>query len=138
MFIFSFASFAKDMPEIGLDGLLKEVKAHNAKTMVVFWAPWCPFCMKELKLIRDNPQFIINNNLQVIGLTKENDKKRAIAFVEDEKMPFKFFIANREIYKKLQQIDAVPLTLIYSNTGKLLDSEYGKQNLDDLALMLED
>ncbi len=42
LFSSSFA-FADEMPEIGMDGLLKEVKSHDAKTMVVFWAPWCPF-----------------------------------------------------------------------------------------------
>ncbi len=137
LFSSSFA-FADEMPEIGMDGLLKEVKSHDAKTMVVFWAPWCPFCIRELKIIRDNPQFISNNNLQIIGLTKKSDKRQSLKFVKREKMNFKFFIAKQEVYNKLQRIDAVPLTLVYDNQGNLLDEEYGKQDIEDLALMLED
>ncbi len=91
LFSSSFA-FADEMPEIGMDGLLKEVKSHDAKTMVVFWAPWCPFCIRELKIIRDNPQFISNNNLQIIGLTKKSDKRQSLKFVKREKMNFKFFL----------------------------------------------
>jgi len=138
MLLFSVQSFADEMPEVGLDGLMKEIKSHNAKTMVVFWAPWCPYCMRELKIIRDNPQFISNNNLQLIGLVKRKDKKQSIRFVKREKMNFKFLVAKQEIYDKLQRIDAVPLTLVYDNKGNLLDSEYGKQDIEDLALMLED
>jgi len=136
--LFSFNAMAEEMPSINLNGLMKEVKSHEGKTMVVFWAPWCPFCMRELKIIRDHPEFVSHNNLQIIGLTKKNDKKRAIAFVKNEKMTFTFFIAEQEIYDELQRIDAVPLTLVYDNTGKLLDYEYGKQSIEDLALMLED
>lgn len=136
--LFSLNTFAEGMPTINLNGLMQQVKSHDSKTMVVFWAPWCPFCMRELKVIRDNPEFVKENNLQIIALTKRPDKGRAIAFVEKEKMPFRFFIAEQEIYDKLQRIDAVPLTLVYNNEGKLLDFEYGKQDIDDLALMLED
>jgi len=136
--LFSFNVYAEGMPTLNLKQLMTEVKSHNAKTMVVFWAPWCPFCMKELKTIRDNPDFVKNNNLQIIALTKKPDKGRALAFLERENMPFKFYIGEQEIYDQLQRIDAVPLTLVYGNDGKLLDFEYGKQNVEDLALMLED
>jgi len=137
-FLVSLSALAKDIPSVNMDGLMKEIKAHDAKTMVIFWAPWCPFCMRELKIIRDNPQFVENNNLQIIGLSQEKDKRASESFVENEKMPFKFLIAKQEIYDKLQRIKAVPLTIVFSKEGKQLDMEYGKQNIEDLALMLED
>ncbi|ADD67808.1 alkyl hydroperoxide reductase/ Thiol specific antioxidant/ Mal allergen [Denitrovibrio acetiphilus DSM 12809] len=136
--LFAFSAFADDMPAVDLDGLLKEVRAHDAKTMVVFWAPWCPFCIRELKILRNNPQFATNNNLQIIGLTKRNDRRAAVNFVKKQKMPFRFFIAEQDVYDKLQRIDAVPLTVVFSKEGKVLDYEYGKQDIEDLALMLED
>jgi len=136
--LLSLSAFAEDMQSINMEGLMKEVKAHDAKTMVVFWAPWCPYCMRELRIIRDNPEFVEKNNLQVIGLTKIKDKHASIGFVEKEKMPFKFFIAEQEIYDELQRINAVPLTIVYNNKGEQLDLEYGKQDIEDLALMLED
>jgi len=138
MFMFSSSAFAADMPTLNIQGLMKEIKSHDAKTMVVFWAPWCPFCIRELRIIRDHPEFITNNKLQLIALTKKNDRRTAISFVKKEKMTFRFFIAEQEIYNELQKIDAVPLTLVYNSEGKLLDYEYGKQNIEDLALMLED
>ena len=136
--LLSLSAFAEDMQSINMEGMMKEVKAHDAKTMVVFWAPWCPYCMRELRIIRDNPEFVEKNNLQVIGLTKIKDKHASIGFVEKEKMPFKFFIAEQEIYDELQRINAVPLTIVYNNKGEQLDLEYGKQDIEDLALMLED
>lgn len=138
VFLWCSVSFAADMASIGLNGLINEIGSNSAKTMVVFWAPWCPHCKRELKILRDNPQFVANNKLQVICLTKAKDKKRAEDFVADEKMPYKFFLADQAIYDKYQKIDAVPLTLIFDRSGKVLDFEYGKQNIEDLALMLED
>jgi len=136
--IFSFSYADDSMPVIGMDGLMKEIKSHNAKTMVVFWAPWCPYCIREMKIIRDNPQFMSNNNLQIIGLTKIKDSHAASKMVKKSEFKGRFFIAKQEIYDELQKIDAVPLTIVFSNTGKKLDEEYGKQDLEDLALMLED
>jgi len=78
------------------------------------------------------------NSLQVIGLTKKRDKRSSVRFVKDESMPFRFFTAEKDIYDKFQRIDAIPLTLVFDSAGKLLDEEYGKQDLEDLALMLED
>lgn len=142
VFIFTFfisvLSYADDMKSINMAGLMKEVRAHDAKTMVVFWAPWCPHCMRELKIIRDNPQFVQNNNLQIIGLTQHKDKSASEAFVKRENIPFRFFLAEQEIYDELQRIKAVPLTVVFNNEGKVLDYEYGKQSIEDLALMLED
>ncbi|PLX66614.1 MAG: hypothetical protein C0602_11110 [Denitrovibrio sp.] len=138
IFMVSFSAFAADMPSVNLDGLMKEVKSHDGKTMVIFWAPWCPWCLKELKVIRDNPKFVSDNNLQIIGITKLNDKGKAENLVEHEKMPFRFIIGEKDIYDKLQRIDAVPLTIVYSNKGEQLDLEYGKQSIEDLNLMVED
>ena len=138
LLLISVQSFAAEMPEVGFDSLIDKIKSHDGKTLVVFWAPWCPFCIRELKTIRDNPQFVANNNLQIIGLTNKRDKRSSMRFVTRENLKFIFFIAKQEIYDKLQRVDAVPLTLVYSNTGELLDEEYGKQDIEDLALMLED
>jgi thiol-disulfide isomerase/thioredoxin len=130
-------AFAGDMKTVNVDSLLQEIRAHSGKTLVVFWAPWCPHCVRELKLIRDNPQFVQAKGLKVVGLTKKADKNRAIALVEKEKMPFIFFLADEDVYRTYQKIDAVPLTMIFDSSGKVLDYEYGKQNLEDLELMLE-
>lgn len=140
IFIFLFASvaFAADMPQVDLNGLIKEVKAYNGRTVVVFWAPWCPHCKKELQTIKDNPQFIKKNNLQVIGLTKARDKHLAEEYVEKEKLPFRFFIGTQEIYDKLQKIDAVPFTIVFDKNGEIHDSEYGRQGIEGLSLLLLD
>jgi thiol-disulfide isomerase/thioredoxin len=130
--------FADEMPKIGNAELMQMIKAHDQKTMVVMWAPWCPFCIRELKILRDNQQFISNNNLQVIAITKRRDRRTAIKYVKRNKMNFQFYIAKQEIYNKYQKIDAIPFTMVFSNKGELLDSEYGKQDIEDLALMLED
>lgn len=135
---FSFTSAAQEISGLDMDGLMKRVKAHSAKTMVVFWAPWCPHCIRELRIIRDNPQFVADNNLQVIGLTKVCDKRSAEKFVADEKMPFSFFTADSGIYAQLQKIDAVPLTIVFTPDGRQNDLEYGKQDIADLELMLLD
>lgn len=139
-FFISFSAFASDVkhPVIGNKELMEQIKAHDTKTMVIFWAPWCPFCVRELKIIRDNPNFVKFNNLQIIGLNKNSDRHTSIRYAAKENLPFRFFTAKSEIYDKYQKIDAVPLTIVFSNEGKILDLEYGKQDIEDLALMLED
>ena len=136
--LFTFSAYAADMPLISLDGLMKEIKSHSGKTMVVFWAPWCPHCIRELRVIRDNPKFVADNGLQIIALTKECDRRSAVEFAKSEKMPFRFFLGEKEVYNKLQKIDAFPLTIVFKNDGTQHDLEYGKQSIEDLQLMLLD
>lgn len=136
-FIMSFSlSFASDLQKVDLQGLQQMIKSHNGKTMVVFWAPWCPHCMRELRMLRENPDFIKKNNLQVIGITKENDAPFASSTIKSEKLPFIFRLGTRELYSTLMKVDAVPFTQVYLNSGKLNDEEYGAQRIEDLQLML--
>ncbi|MGE4319418.1 MAG: redoxin domain-containing protein [Deferribacterales bacterium] len=130
-------SYAGSMDTIDNAGLQKVIKSFKGKTMVVFWAPWCPHCMRELRMLRENPDFLKNNNIQVVGITKEKDCSFAISTVKDEKFPFKFFIGTPDLYKELMKIDAVPYTRVYGHDGNLIDDEYGSQKLEDLKLMLD-
>lgn len=132
-----FSVFASDLQKIDNAGLQQLIKAHKGKTLVVFWAPWCPHCMRELRMLRENPDFIKKNNLQIIAVTKENDAPFASSTIKAEKLPFTFRIGTRELYSALLKIDAVPFTQAYRNNGSLIDEEYGAQRIEDIQLMLD-
>ena len=134
---FCVSSYASGLNSLDPAGLSWLIKSYKGKTMVVFWAPWCPHCMRELRMLRDNPAFIKKNGLQIVGITKENDASFAVSTIKDEKFPFKFFAGTQDLYRELMRIDAVPYTRVYGHDGHLIDEEYGAQRLEDLQLMMQ-
>lgn len=135
---FSVSAFSADLPVLKSKADLASIaKKYSGKTMVVFWAPWCPHCMRELRMLRDNPAFIKKNRIQVIGMVKENDASSAADTIKDEKFPFKFFAGTKDLYSEMMKIDAVPYTVIFGNKGNIIDFEYGEQKTDELELMLK-
>lgn len=84
-----------------------------------------------------NIDFLNENNLQVIGVSKLRDRKSAPKFVAKNGYKFKFFTGTKELHRELMRIDAIPLVMIFDSEGKILDEEFGYQNLEDIKLMLE-
>ncbi|MGE4267997.1 MAG: TlpA family protein disulfide reductase [Deferribacterales bacterium] len=128
--------FAAPLKTIEADDIVRMSKSFNGKTVVVFWAPWCPHCMREMRLLRNSPEFIKKNNIQVIGITKPADERYAESTIKEEKFPFKFFTGSVALHKELMKIDAVPFTKIYNSKGEVSDEEYGSQTLEDIEVML--
>lgn len=138
LFLMTAAASAAEMQSLNLNSLHEKIRAHSGKTMVVFWAPWCPHCVREIITLRNNPLFAEENNLQLIGLTYVRDKRSAERFVSKEKINYDMFLAEKDIFDEYQKIDAVPLTIVFENDLTVWDFEYGKQDVEELELMLLD
>ncbi|WP_415238915.1 TlpA family protein disulfide reductase [Seleniivibrio woodruffii] len=131
-----FGLFAGQLKTAETADIIKAAKSFKGKTVVVFWAPWCPHCMRELRMLRNSPDFIRKNNIQVIGITKQNDEKNAESAIKEEKFPFRFYTGSQALHKDMMKIDAVPFTRVYNSKGEVLDEEYGSQTLEDIELMV--
>jgi thiol-disulfide isomerase/thioredoxin len=134
--LISFKLFAAPLKTIETQDVVNMAKAFNGKTLVVFWAPWCPHCMREMRMLRNSPDFIKKHNIQVIGITKPADERYAESTIKEEKFPFKFYTGSIALHKEMMKVDAVPFTKVYNNKGMVTDEEYGSQTLEDLELML--
>ncbi|MCD8554836.1 redoxin family protein [Seleniivibrio sp.] len=128
--------FAAPLKTVEAEDIVRMSKSFNGKTVVVFWAPWCPHCMREMRMLRNSPEFIKKNNIQIIGITKPADERYAESTIKEEKFPFKFFTGSIALHKELMKIDAVPFTKVYNSKGEVSDEEYGSQTLEDIEVML--
>lgn len=136
IFLLSFNLFAEPLKTAETKDIINLAKSFRGKTVVVFWAPWCPHCMREMRMLRNNPDFIKQHNIQVIGITKPADERYAESTIKEEKFPFRFFTGSVALHKEMMKIDAVPYTKVYNSKGEAEDEEYGSQTLEDLELMI--
>jgi len=143
IFIFTFAFvlltsslFAEPLKTVETKDIVNIAKSFKGKTVVVFWAPWCPHCMREMRMLRNSPDFIKKHNIQVIGITKPSDERYAESTIKDEKFPFRFYTGSTALHKEMMKIDAVPFTKVYNSKGEVTDEEYGSQSLEDIELMV--
>lgn len=117
--------------------LIEKIKAHDGKSVVVFWAPWCPWCKKEIEEFSANKEYFEQNNLQVILLSPPKDNAKSLRYLRYKQIPFKAF-ARAESLKKDYRITSIPVTITYSNDGRILEMARGAKSMADLEYMLED
>lgn len=119
------------------DKLINMVKKHDGKTVVVFWAPWCFYCKKEVKAFNSDKEFFKDNNLKVILLSPPGDTKSSIKFLASIKNSFPAYARDNSLKKKLR-VSSIPVTVIYTPDGEVYDSERGAKDINALKEMLEE
>lgn len=117
--------------------LINLVKAHNGKTVVVFWAPWCPYCKKEVKLFNENSAFFKENNLNVILLSPPEDTEDSIRFLSSINNSFPAYARDSSLKRKLR-VTSIPDTFVFTSDGKVYDRERGAKDMQSLKYMIEE
>jgi len=128
----------KQLEEIDKKALESWVKGHDGKTMIVMWAPYCPHCLRELETIKANYEFFKKNNVQIIGLSPSGMNKWAARTIKERGFEHKFFSGSNSFLASLKKIDAIPYTIVYDSNMKVLDSEFGAQQIEDFKIMILD
>ena len=109
--------------------------------MVNIWAEWCGPCVGELpdlqKLYKNN------KDLLILGLwLGYNDRNEAIEVAADAGVKYPLLVADSNLQKYINKIDAVPTTFFFDANGKPVGKKNGydgarsyeawKQMVDDL------
>lgn len=120
------------------------VRLSDYKGKVVlldFWATWCGGCKVEIPWYVEFENKYKGSGLAVIGVSMDEDGWKSVKpFLEKTKLNYPVVIGNEGL-AKLYGVDAMPMTLLIDQEGKIAASHVGLVNKDkfesEIRLLLQ-
>lgn len=124
----------KYIDESGLNKLLHQ--GYN-KTVLVFWATYCPYCKALLQTLNENSIYFKRNKINIIAISVDKNPSLVTDFVEKVKYPFNFYIDRGDLKRKFNAY-YIPVTAIFDKDGHLEDTFPGNKPFSELKRYLEE
>ncbi|MDH5388457.1 MAG: TlpA family protein disulfide reductase [Gammaproteobacteria bacterium] len=139
----SITTFAATPGEVGVGGLLREVTLNgfNGKTntfndfkgkplLINVWASWCGPCRAEMGSLERLAQRYNGKEFNVIGISTDDYRNRAEAFIKETKISFDNFLDSKLLLENMLGANTIPLTIMVDADGRVLLKARGAYEWD--------
>lgn len=119
-------SHARDIKDINSTQLKEIIREKKDKVLAVaFWATWCEVCREHLPELSDIYEKYKKKNVEIIGISLDDQVKEVKNFVGKKGIAFPVFKAeDKEEMSYMYNIKKIPVIYYYKN-GKLEHVEEG-------------
>lgn len=115
----------------GLSGPAGKLSAFRGKPLIInVWASWCEPCRQEMGSLERLSRRYGGKQFNVIGISTDDYKDRATAFLRESNTSFPNFIDNDLLMENMLGADRLPLTLLIDAQGRVLGKFYGAKQWD--------
>lgn len=115
----------------GLSGPSGKLSAFRGKPLIInVWASWCGPCRQEMGSLERLSRRYGGKQFNVIGISTDDYKDRATAFLRQSNTTFPNFIDNELLMENMLGADRLPLTLLIDAQGRVLGKFYGAKQWD--------
>ena len=112
---------APDFTLKDLSGKEFSLSSFRDKNVVclVFWATWCPYCLKEIPRLKEFHKNLSDKGLKVISVDiAANDPiKRVKYFKEKEKIPYPILYDTDSLTSRIYGVSGIPVSIIIDRKG---------------------
>lgn len=125
--------------------ILKDIQETPATlTILNLWATWCAPCIEEFPELLEAYYAYQSQGVRLLFLSADHTSaySRALQFLNDQGVDFKTYIKGdqdlsliKDLFPKWQ--GALPATLFYDHSGKLIHSHQGMLNYEQLEIWIE-
>jgi len=123
----------KDAQMNPLSGPARKLSSFQGKPLVInVWASWCGPCRQEMGSLERLARHGLAGQAQfnVIGISTDDYRDLAAAFLKKSKTTFPNFIDHDVILENMLGADRIPLTILVDAHGRVLDKYYGANEWD--------
>ncbi|MDF1677463.1 MAG: TlpA disulfide reductase family protein [Legionellaceae bacterium] len=121
-----------------IDGDEFTLKSLKGKWVYInYWASWCAPCLHEIPEINRFYEQNKHKNIAVFGVNYDglsSDEQRSL--IQKYQLAYPSLGLDPADALKLGDIKGVPVTFIFSPSGKLFDVKYGEQTIKSLSAYL--
>jgi thiol-disulfide isomerase/thioredoxin len=111
-----------------LQGQAISLQQYQGKTVFInFWATWCKPCIQEMPSIKEAQHILQKENIIFLMASDESSEQiKDFSNTHDYKFNYVRIDNSEEM-----NVQALPTTFIYNNSGKLVFSETGSRKWND-------
>jgi len=118
----------------GFDGTTKTFDDFKGKPLLInVWASWCGPCRAEMPSLQRLSKRYNGKAFNVIGVSTDDYKKLAEAFIEQTGVTFENFIDSKLFLENMLGANTIPLTVFVDENGRVLGKVRGAYEWDDEA-----
>jgi len=124
----------------GLNGSAKKFSDFKGKPLIInIWASWCGPCRAELGSLVRLAQRYNGKEFNVIGISTDDYRNRAEAFIKQTGITFENFLDHRLLLENMLGANTIPLTIFVDANGRVLKKIRGAyawdspQNIEDIG-----
>jgi thiol-disulfide isomerase/thioredoxin len=124
-------SVLRDASMQGISTPSKRLSDFRGKPLVInVWASWCAPCRQEMGSLERLSRRFGGQQLNVIGISTDDYRDRALAFVKQSNITFSNFIDHELFLENMLGANRLPLTVLVDAQGRVLAKHYGAKEWD--------
>jgi len=109
----------------------KRLSDFRGKPLLInVWASWCGPCRQEMGSLERLSRRFGTKQLNVIGISTDDYRDRALAFVKQSNITFSNFIDHELFMENMLGANRLPLTVLVDAQGRVLAKHYGAKEWD--------
>jgi peroxiredoxin len=114
---------AVDFAAITTDGKKLRLADYRGKVVLLdFWASWCVPCKQEMPNVKKVYQEYHGKGFEIIGVSLDKTKTNCMAYVRNQKLPWKQIYDGQAWLSEIGQkyaVSAIPATFLLDRKGKI-------------------
>ena len=115
----------------GLNGKKSSFSEYKGKPLLInVWASWCGPCRAEMASLERLSQRYNGKEFNVIGVSTDDYRNRAEAFIEQTKITFDNFLDSKLLLENMLGANMIPLTILVDADGRVLAKARGAYEWD--------
>lgn len=115
----------------GLNGKAKKFSDFRGKPLIInVWASWCGPCRAEMGSLQRLAQRYNGKEFNVIGISTDDYRDKAEAFIDNTQISFENFIDHRLLLENMLGANTIPLTVLVGADGRVLEKVRGAREWD--------
>lgn len=121
----------RDASMQGISAPSRRLSDFRGKPLVInVWASWCGPCRDEMGSLERLSRRFGAKQLNVIGISTDDYRDRALAFVKQSNITFSNFIDHELFLENMLGANRLPLTVLVDAQGRVLSKHYGAKEWD--------
>jgi thiol-disulfide isomerase/thioredoxin len=123
--------FLREVSLDGLQGKPKRFSDFRGKPLIInVWASWCGPCRAEMGALQHLADLYNGDEFNIIGISIDDHRDRALALIEQTGITFENFIDHKLVLEKMLGANAIPLTILVDDQGRVLEKVRGAREWD--------
>ncbi len=115
----------------GFSGNTKKFSAYRGKPLIInLWASWCGPCREEIGSLERLSHRFGGKQLNVIGISTDDDANAAAAFIKESKLTFTNYLDSNVLLENMLGANTIPLTILVDERGRIIEKVRGFHEWD--------